>query len=140
MSHSNYNSPLPVKKFDSLSCYNSPVPVRKSYGESASCYSSPARTLKFSCHNSPARSLAGNDSENDSDATDLPVEIPSTADSDLSLIDGWMKFRDKRVSRYKRPIYFSMGPKTSTRMIIFYARRQKISSNKSYHSLLNLSS
>lgn len=102
MSHSNYNSPIPVKKFDSLSCYNSPAPVRRNFGESASCYNSPARTLKFSCHNSPARSLgepsSRNDSENDSDASDLPVEIPSTADNDLSLIDGWMKFRDKRVS------------------------------------------
>uniref|UniRef100_A0A8D9E5A0 Uncharacterized protein n=1 Tax=Cacopsylla melanoneura TaxID=428564 RepID=A0A8D9E5A0_9HEMI len=101
MSHSNYNSPIPVKKFDSLSCYNSPVPVRKHFGESASCYNSPARSIKFPCqHNSPARSFgepsSRNDSENESDTSDLPVEIPSTAENDLTLIDGWMKFRDKR--------------------------------------------
>lgn len=74
-----------------------------SYNSPARSYGSPARNMKMldRVHGSPARSYCGDHSSatesEGEDTLELLTEIPNLPD--LTIMDGWLKFRDnKKVS------------------------------------------
>ncbi|XP_022163216.1 uncharacterized protein LOC111028771 [Myzus persicae] len=94
-----------------------------SYNSPARSYGSPARSLKMldRVYGSPARSYCGDHSsatESEGEETlELLTEIPSSPD--LTILDGWLKFRDNKKWRHRWGVMTKLSPAAGELVILF---------------------